>query len=544
LISRFALDSDVSQVLKKQNFTIEQYRNAVQTYRSAESKAQKREMEGLIAKIKDGFSSVLLSGDPKKIKLRQLQAELYSIENQLLLLEETKAEVKLREKRVNKLSNEIDKLTVEIEDIESGKIYKNALEWRFEFPEVLNDKGDFVGFDVVIGNPPYGVSLNKKTGQPYENNYQTFIWRGESYTLFMERAVNILNTHGHLSFIIPDTLLNLDFTQSLRNYLLANTLINEINLLPSNVFVDATVDTILLFCHKKKVEHKFQHNDVSVKVFNKKNPIDNLDNPERKFQISTAVWHSQKTFNLQSNQSEISIIEKIDSQFPMLIEYSEMFSGVKAYEVGKGNPPQTPEIRDLKPFTSETKKEKNWSPFFDGRHIGYYQLLWNNDNWISYGSWLAAPRYAENFENEKILIRKITGKTLIAHYVPYTSYCNTLLFVLKLDSTEAKISYKALLGIINSGFIGWYFRKKFQISKEDTFPQIMIRDILRFSVPNVSNTVTQNIEKSVEKIITAKKSDPKADTSALETEIDRLVYQLYGLTEAEIKIVEGVNDGK
>ena len=165
LISRFALDSDVSQVLKKQNFTIEQYRNAVQTYRSAESKAQKREMESLIAKIKDGFSSVLLSGDPKKIKLRQLQAELYSIENQLLLLEETKAEVKLREKKVNKLNNEIDKLTVEIEDIESGKIYKNALEWRFEFPEVLNNAGDFVGFDVVIGNPPY---INAK--ELVENN--------------------------------------------------------------------------------------------------------------------------------------------------------------------------------------------------------------------------------------------------------------------------------------------------------------------------------------------------------------------------------------
>nr|WP_271253733.1 DNA methyltransferase [Pseudanabaena sp. Chao 1811] len=139
LISRFGLDVDVKQVLKKQKFSIEQYRNAVQTYRSAESKAQKREMENLIAKIKAGFSSTLLAGDPKKVKLRQLQAELYSVENQTLLFEETKAEVKDREKKVNKLNNEIDKLTAEIEDIESGRLYENALEWRFEFPEVLND---------------------------------------------------------------------------------------------------------------------------------------------------------------------------------------------------------------------------------------------------------------------------------------------------------------------------------------------------------------------------------------------------------------------
>lgn len=185
------------------------------------------------------------------------------------------------------------------------------------------------------------------------------------------------------------------------------------------------------------------------------------------------------------------------------------------------------------------RKDEKWLPFFEGKHIGYYQLIWNEDNWLHYECWLAEPRFPDKFENEKILIRKITGKTLIAHYIPYTSYCNTLLFVLKLKPIQAKISYKALLGIINSSFIGWYFRKKFQISNEDTFPQIMIRDILQFAIPNENNITTQTIEKSVDQIIDSKHLNPKADTTVLETEIDRLVYQLYGLTEAEIKIVEG-----
>ncbi|WP_210391279.1 Eco57I restriction-modification methylase domain-containing protein [Synechococcus sp. PCC 7502] len=539
LISRFGLDVDVKQVLKKQKFSIEQYRGAVQTYRSAESKAQKREMESLIAKIKAGFSSSLLAGDPKKVKLRQLQAELYSVENQMLLLEETKAEAKAREKKVNKLNNEIDKLTAEIEDIESGRLYENALEWRFEFPEVLNDQGDFVGFDVVIGNPPYGVNFNRKTGKPYESNYQTFNWRGESYTLFTEQAVNLLNKHGYLSFIIPDTLLNLEFTESLRNYLLNNTFINEVDLLPSNVFADATVDTILLFCQSKKLQNKEKTSEVLVKVFNKKNLIDNLDNPERRFNISTNIWIEQNSFNVQSDQKELAIIQRIDAQFSQLESYSEIFYGIKVYQVGKGKPPQSEEIRNTKPFTSNVKKSENWLPFFDGKHIGYYQLLWNQDNWLHYGNWLAEPRSPEKFEDEKILIRKITGKTLICHYIPYTSYCNTLLFVLKLKPKQAKISYKALLGVINSGFIGWYFRKKFQISDEDTFPQIMIRDILQFSIPNENNTITRKIEEIVDKILTAKKGDPYADASELEKECDNLVYQLYGLTEEEIKIVEG-----
>ena len=372
-----------------------------------------------------------------------------------------------------------------------------------------------------------------------ESNYQTFNWRGESYTLFTEQAVNLLNKQGYLSFIIPDTLLNLEFTESLRNYLLNNTFINEVDLLPSNVFADATVDTILLFCQSKKLQKKEKISEVLVKVFNKKSLIDNLDNPERRFNISTSIWIAQNSFNVQSDQNELAIIQRIDSQFPQIENYSEIFYGIKVYQVGKGKPPQSEEIRNTKPFTSDVKKSENWLPFFDGKHIGYYQLLWNQDNWLHYGNWLAEPRSPEKFEDEKILIRKITGKTLICHYIPYTSYCNTLLFVLKLKPKQAKISYKALLGVINSGFIDWYFRKKFQISDEDTFPQIMIRDILQFSIANENNAITIKIEEIVDKILTAKKCDRHADTSELEKAIDDLVCQLYGLTEEEIKIVEG-----
>lgn len=536
LISRFPLDADLRQALKKSQWNIDSYRNAVQTYRNAENKEQKREMERLINDIKGNFRTVISSNDPNIKKRNRKQAELYNLVNQQLLFEETKAEKKIRKQKEEDLEKEIENLTADIEEIKSNKIYENAFEWRFEFPEVLNDQGNFIGFDVVIGNPPYGVNFSRKTGQPYERNYQTFNWRGESYTLFIEKAVNILNTQGHFGFIIPDTLLNLGFTEAVRSFVLENTQINEIDLLPSNVFADATVDTILLFFQKNKAGSKFNKNEALVKVCNKKEKIDNLDDIESNFRISTSLWYEQKAFNLQSNQNEHKIIQKIDFKFPALADYSEIFSGIKAYEVGKGNPPQTPEIRDSKPFTSDKRKDENWLPLFDGKHMGYYQLTWKEDNWIYYGSWLAAPRQPENFEDEKILIRKITGKTLIAHYIPYTSYCNTLLFVLKLKPVRAKISYKALLGIINSGFIGWYFRKKFQISDKDTFPQIMIRDILQFAVPNESNKTTQQIEKLVDAILTSKKSN--VDTKGLEKEIDQLVYELYELTEEEIKIVE------
>ncbi|WP_455550075.1 TaqI-like C-terminal specificity domain-containing protein [Formosa algae] len=158
-----------------------------------------------------------------------------------------------------------------------------------------------------------------------------------------------------------------------------------------------------------------------------------------------------------------------------------MYSGIKAYEVGKGKPKQTKEIRESKPYTSESKLGKDWMPFYEGKHITSYNLNWDNNSYIYYGEWLAAPRDAEQFLDEKILIRKIIGSRLIATYIPFTSYCNTLLFILKLKDPFV-IGYKELLGILNSRLIAWYFRHKFQISGDDTFPQIMIRDILKFPI--------------------------------------------------------------
>ena len=496
-------------------------------------------MERLINDIKNDFESEIAKNDKRLLRLSKVKGELFNLTNQQKLFEMSEKERKAWEKQVENLTGESARLEKEIEAIKSNKIYEHAFEWRFEFPEVLDENGNFTGFDVVIGNPPYGVNFNKESGRQYEERFSTFNWRGESYILFIEKAIEILRYKGEFGFIMPDTLLNLGFTEKARLNILKKTKLREVILLPSNVFADATVDTILLFFQKTEGGTLFDGSEINVKTFNKKQSVENLEQPERKFTIPAKIWYIQRTFNVQSNFEELSILEKVDNTFPYLDKFSEMFSGIKVYEVGKGSPPQDEDIRNRKPFTSELRITNDWQPFFDGKHIGYYSLLWEDDNWIHYGPWLAAPRSAINFDDEKILIRKITGKTLIAHYIPYTSYCNTLLFVLKLNKSQAKISYKALLGIINSGFIGWYFRRKFQISDEDTFPQIMIRDILQFAVPNESNSLTKKIEMLVSKIIDQKKQNPNADTGAPEAEIDQLVYKLYGLTDEEIKIVEG-----
>ena len=537
LVSRFDLNADLKDALKKSKWTIDRYRNAVGSYRNAENKEHKWEMKQLIRDIKNDFKTNI--DTPLKGKLSRARGKKDVLSTEI----NTKKQwgEKIPRKSYKDLEKAIDaliKLEAERNSIENNRFFVDAFEWRFEFPEVLNEVGDFVGFDVVIGNPPYGVNFNKENGASYEKLYKTFNWRGESYVLFIERAASILKKEGYFGYIIPDTLLNLGFTEGTRSFILKHTKILEVDLLPTNVFSDASVDTILLFFQKFVTQKAYNNCDIKVNNFSNKITSSDILSPVRTFVINSSYWYGINSFNLQSDSKELEIIQRVDNEFAKIKDIAELFSGIKVYEVGKGIPSQTTQIRDTKPFTSKTKETTDWLPFYNGKDIGYYSLLWKENSWINYGPWLAAPRSSDNFEGEKILIRKITSDKLIAHYIPYTSYCNTLLFVLKLKLDIARISYKAMLGILNSNFIGWYFRKKFQIMDEDTFPQIMIRDIEQFAIPNQENILTDSIEQKVEQIIEHKKSIIEIDTSALEAQIDQLVYQLYDLTEEEIEIIE------
>src|SRR5690554_6248550 len=184
LVSRFALDADLKQALKKSKWTIDSYRIAVDTYRNAESKEQKREMERLIADIKSDFRSEISLNDPKVKKQRKLSGDLYQMTNQGQLFEMSKKEKADWNKKVQQLT----------EETKANKIFENAFEWRFEFPEVLNDEGDFVGFDVVIGNPPY-VYRNadiENVKEYFNSNYFNTSGNYDLYKFFIEQSIKIV----------------------------------------------------------------------------------------------------------------------------------------------------------------------------------------------------------------------------------------------------------------------------------------------------------------------------------------------------------------
>jgi len=229
LISRYALDADIRQALKKSRWNIDSYRAAIMTYRNATGKEEKRAMEQLIASIKNDFEMEVAANDKRVILLKKLNGELYNLTNQTSLFDMTKKEKDEWNRKVKYLTTRIQKLEPELEEIKNNSIYENAFEWRFEFPEVLNDDGDFVGFDVVIGNPPYGVHLIEREILYYKEIYKTIVGHAEIYYLFTEKGMeDLVKSKGILMYIIPNAWLSNKYAYGLRRLLLDNYNIEEV----------------------------------------------------------------------------------------------------------------------------------------------------------------------------------------------------------------------------------------------------------------------------------------------------------------------------
>jgi hypothetical protein len=528
LISQFSLDANLQVALSKKKYTIEDYKNAVKTYRNAENKEQKREMERLIKEIKGNFKTTLQGIDPNKTKLRKLEGEVENLENQIFLIPETKAEKTKREKKIAKLNNEIDKLRVEIEDIESGKIYENALEWRFEFPEVLNDDGVFVGFDAVIGNPPYGIFPSKSELALLRNRYEKLGINNllkDSYFIFCLLALkDILKPHGYLCYIIPNTWKLIDAAQEFRQNLIRKFRLLCIDQFKTKVFDEATVDCDIILMQNSQISEY----DIQINLRNSKTiEIINI--------LSKNTLSKQDFFNFLLTEEQLLLLNVIYSKSLLVKDYFDIKNGVKPYEVGKGYPPQTRKILAEKPYTSETKLNATFQPLIGGRYFNKYVILWNGNFWISYGKWLAAPREESIFKAKEKLIFRQTSDQIIGTLIEsgFIMRDNTHIILKK----DERFNLKYLLGILNSKLIDFVYTS---MNPEKGEALAQVKTFHLGLLPFYPIPLKEQIPfiEIVDQILTAKKSDPNADTTVLEAEIDQMVYQLYELTPEEIEIIE------
>ena len=556
LISRFALDADLKQALKKSasKWTIDSYRIAVDTYRNAQSKEQKREMERLINEIKTNFRSEISLNDPKAKRLRTLNGELFSMINQGQLFELSKKEKDEWNAKVAKLTTETKKLESEIEEIKSNKIYENAFEWRFEFPEVLNDNGDFVGFDVVIGNPPYIRQEEVKELSGYfQSKFQSFSGKSDIYVFFYENSINLLKPNGVINYITSGKFFEASYGKPLIEFLLNSTEIIEIinfNDLP--VFEGATAYPLIYFAIKKsKDDYFFNYYSLNelptISLKEKLSKVDLLNTSKSIF--------TQNDFKFVDNKIS-NIIEKVKINTVPIKDFCGLpIVGVKTgYNEG---------------FLTDLKDDKLVKSYVFGRDIKKYSIIkptnkiifpYNDDYTIS--NLKDYPEISSYLEKQKtklsqraIIKEGLVNKTkswyeyqqvnkAVDYNNEYIIYPNVSLgnnftlskgAVIDMTGFLIKSNSRYLLAILNSKLIA-FLMNLWSISRRGGYLEYKVQYIEKIPIKNISEREQKPFIELAEKILAGRKN--ANDTSDLETQIDRLVYQLYDLTAEEISIIE------
>lgn len=373
LVSRFAIDADLKETLKKSKWNIHSYRIAVDTYRNAESKEQKREMEKLISAIKSDFRSEISLNDPKKKKLSKLSGELFLLANQTQLFDLGKKEKAVWNKKVAALTAEIKKLESEIEEIKANKIFENAFEWRFEFPEVLNDEGDFVGFDVVIGNPPY-FSLEKSNTNYFsiQHLYQTMEKRGDIYTLFYEIGLKILKPYNELCYITSSTWMRSNYGKSLRILLLKEYDVKKlIDFSDYPVFESATVLTNIITISKN-----YYDGDTSVCLIDKtmEASFESLDSFLNAYSYNVKL-DNDNAWSITSSTKHL-LRNKIQKKFTTLKDLNYTISN--GFRTGLNEAYIIDEKERNELIEKNTKNNEIIKPLIRGRDIKRYFINYNN----------------------------------------------------------------------------------------------------------------------------------------------------------------------
>lgn len=564
LISRFDLDANIKEALKKSKWTIDSYRLAVDSYRNAKSKEEKHEMERLINDIKSDFRSEISKNDPKLTRLYKLNGELLVLTTQTGLFEMGKKEKTAWNKKVEKLTKDTKKLETEIEDIKNNKIYENAFEWRFEFPEVLNDEGDFVGFDTVIGNPPYIRQEELKEFKPhFESKFKTFTGTADLFVYFVELGINNLTKNGEFTFIIPNKWMRANYGKALRNFVKEYRIQSIIDFGDLPVFEEATTYPCILSLAKSEIVETFSAVNINTLQF--PTGLQNYLNENR---LEIILDELSETGWSLSDSNVQKVIKKLKNKGVSLGEYvnGKIFYGIKtgfneAFVINEETKNEliiadnkSEEVikpflggRDLKRY-KEPKSDKYLIFTRRGIEIEKYPAILNYLNQFkerlepkpkdfSGAKWKGrksgtykwyeiqdAVDYHEEFETPKIMLPDISLRCE-ALYDSNNYYCVNTAYVIP------KMTYSDL-GILNSKLILFFYSNLTQTIRGGYFR--FIRQYLE-KIPIVNTDI---LTPKVTEILALKKENPEADTSTLEAEIDQLVYELYELTPEEIEIVE------
>lgn len=524
LISRFDLKDSLKHI-PNINHQIAEYQKLVSSYKNADQSTlniSKQDIEAQIEKIKQTFTLTLK--DPKTKQELEKAIETHIKNYGISLLDNTSlldglsytlnmfGNPQLSKEQENEAYisyGKIMALRKKLDSFTSGESYKNAFEWRFEFPEVLDSNGDFLGFDLVIGNPPYGVNLTEFDKKKYREIYNSS--SSDTAQLFIFLADKILSKNGFNTFIVPKALTFANNWVQIREFLKTNV---------SHIVDCGKAWSYVLL---EMIIYSKQKNTPTSSY------ITGFLNETQGFsQVLEVPKEYIDFFGFYPNdlsKEELKIGVRIREKFPHnLGDCGKNFRGDN--------------------FQKAVLKQGSIS-VLGGKEIRKYCI----DGLKGY-----IKEKVKLTEKSKIQKNSILMQRLIAHIqnpAPHIKMMGTIIKPEKAKNLRivdtvyqivcnANIPNLYILGCLHSKFLNWYCYR-FAFAKAIRTFQFSTETTMRIPIPQITESNQSTADKIialVEKILEQKEKDPSSPTQELEKEIDSLVYALYGISDEEIKIIE------
>ncbi len=595
LISRFSLHDDLKKIpnIKKK---IQEYKDLVAQYKDPNPlfPLNKTDLTNKIQDLKTTFSLELK--DPKtKAELEKAiekhikKYNFFALDDKSLLdgldyfTPSLFGTLKLSPKEEEEAFasyGRIRALRKKLDDALSGREYQNAFEWRFEFPEVLDDEGDFLGFDCIIGNPPYIRQEHIKDIKPLlQKQYQDFYnSTADIYTYFFALSYHLLKEKGFNAFITSNKYARAKYGAKLRELLLKKTtIVSYMELNALKVFESAAVDTSIMSFIKQTPPKESDFNYYEPTPDDKSDLKSARSLPMKQNALSTESfifanatlldlrgkmesvgtplkdWNIQINYGIKTGANEAFIITTEKRE--------EILNACKTKEERKRTETLIKPIlrgKDIKRYSYEwahlwvinthngyTSNLKSKIPPIDiekypaiKTHLdSHYDTIATRSDQGDTPYHLRNCAYLEDFEKEKIVYPETSQGA-------YFIYENSGIFLEKTAFMIVSDAYnlKLLTALLNSKLITFYFKNfcggcilgksGYQYNKHA---------LEKIPIPKITpqnQKLARKITDGAKAILEAKEKDPKANTQQLEKEIDALVYQLYNLTDEEIKIIE------
>ncbi|EAL0830660.1 class I SAM-dependent DNA methyltransferase [Campylobacter coli] len=460
----------------------------------------------------------------------------------------------------------------------------HPFEWRFEFPEILDDDGNFKGFDLIIGNPPYIRQEELKELKPHlAKNYKVYKGTSDIYTYFYELGFNVLKDRGGvLSYITSNKYTRAGYGEALREFLLKNVKFLEYTDLNGiKVFDSATVDTsILCFEKSKSKDNKFKYlalsneilktcaydiglykdfaefsqNSLSKESFTfsdentsaLKAKIERIGTPLKEWQglnIYRGILTGYNEAFIITTEKRNEILAKCKDEAEKertaklirkmlrgrdIKRYSYEWAGLWVINAHNGYKNQNGEKVEAINIENYPSLKKHFDEF-------YPQLEKRTDKGLTPYN-LRNCAYLDEFEKEKIVWNPVSGEYLFS-YIKEHIFFNNSLFMMTLDV----FSLKYILAFMNSNCYKWLITLKTNLIQTGSYAYGAKDKIERLPIPKINSKnekLANELINLVDEILKAKEQDKNVNTQELENKINSLVYKLYNLTEEEIKIIE------